>query len=134
MRRIKGYRRVAGGYEVIIAREGAYTDGSAAIETIVIAVDPTASREEIIDAIRTALRDPLRRLRGVDVDAPITETRALWERRAEAAFAAWQRWQLTADEAALRGLPAPAINALTNRENAAWDAYLAILTAWRSAT
>lgn len=134
MRRITGYRRVAGGYEVTIARDGAYTDGSAAIETIVITVEPTASREEIIDAIRTALRDPLRRLRGVDVDAPITETRAVWERRAEAAFATWQRWKLTAEEAAVRGLPAQAVTALTNRENAAWDAYLAILNAWRNAT
>lgn len=134
MRRITGYRRVAGGYEVTIARDGAYTDGGAAIETIVITVEPTATREEIIDAIRTALRDPLRRLRGVDVDAPITETRALWERRAERAYETWRRWKTTREEAQSRSLPAPAVTALTNRENAAWDAYLAILTAWRAAT
>lgn len=124
-----------GGYLVTIERTNARTDGSSVSRDVYVSAERVhgKTREEIIEAVQEASGDPLRRLRGVDLDAPLTETKAVWEQRAERVYAVWQRWQNTRIEAQTRAMPAPVITALTNREDAAWADYVVILTAWRNA-
>lgn len=71
----------------------------------------------------------IRRRRAQDDMQP---ARVRFERELEGRFADWQRWKITRQEAQSRGLPAAVINALTNREDAAWQDYGAALLEWRS--
>lgn len=71
----------------------------------------------------------IRRFRAPDEQQP-AKVRA--EREMEEHFGDWQRWKLTREEAQARSLPAAAITALTNRENAAWAAYAGAIQEWRT--
>ena len=51
----------------------------------------------------------------------------------EVRWSDWQRWKTTREEAQARGLAAPIVTALTNRENASWTAYAAAIAEWRTA-
>ena len=51
----------------------------------------------------------------------------------EVRWSDWQRWKTTREEAQARGLAAPIVTALTNRENASWSAYAAAIAEWRQA-
>lgn len=123
------------GYRVRVETLGAFTDGLPRLDDIHVPREALQgrTREERIAAIKDAVADRQRDLRNVDLDAPLTETKAVWERRAERAYAVWQRWQLTRIEAQARAMSAPVITALTNRENDAWSEYATILNAWRNA-
>lgn len=61
-------------------------------------------------------------------------TRAGFERGLlQARFDNWWRWKQTRLEASARGAGAQIVTALTAREDAAWQAYLQALQAWRAA-
>lgn len=51
----------------------------------------------------------------------------------EERYADWKRWQDTRIEAQARGLAAPVITALTNKEDSSWAAYAVAINEWRLA-
>ena len=70
----------------------------------------------------------IRRFRAPDEQQP---AKVRLERELEDAYADWQRWKATRIEAQARSLQAIIINALTNREDAAWTTYVAAIQSWR---
>jgi hypothetical protein len=124
-----------GGYWIDIEVPGAYTDGTSRIDRVFVAREDLRGRtlEERKQAILDALADdPLAGIAGREASAP-TQTRAIFERRMESLYADWQRWKNTRLEAQARALGVASMNALTNREDAAWAAYAAAILQWRSA-
>lgn len=135
-RKLHSIKHYANGIEIIIEVENAYTDGRSRLDRYVVPLSEIGSgtRQEVAAALRRIIRqhEGLRALRGLDVENE-PETKAVWEQRAIEAHATWQRWKTTREEAQARALPAAVRTALTNREDAAWQAYVQILNAWRQA-
>lgn len=71
----------------------------------------------------------VRRFRAPDDAQP---ARVRFERELEERYADWQRWRNTRLEAQTRGLAGNIINALTNRENSAWNDYTSAIQEWRN--
>lgn len=132
---IRDVQRTATGYKVIVETPAAYADGFARVDDVHLPREALQgkSREERIEAIRAAIADKHRDLRDVDLDLPITETKAIWESRMLARYERWQRWKVTREEAESRTLSAAIITALTTAEDAAWAAYAQAINAWRQA-
>ncbi len=120
-----------------VRAEGQLSDGSDRVEVVfiehVVQVQDDLGRELILyfdhdptDAeVLAALPDP----------PELTPTsKADFERGPLAdRFATWQRWRLTKAEAQARSAGSAIVNALQQREDAAWSAYLQALQAWRNA-
>lgn len=123
------------GYIVEVEVTAAYTDGSSRIDRVFVATSelrgktPEQKRQAILDALDD---DPMDGVAGVEVSAP-TVTKPILEDRMTGLYADWLRWKTTRTEAQARSLAAAVITALTNREDAAWAAYLASIQAWRTA-
>lgn len=133
--RIRRSEPAPGGYWIEVEVPQAYTNGDSRFDRVFVARDelrgrtPEERRQAILDALDD---DPLAGIAGQEVVAP-PETKAIFERRMESLYADWQRWKNTRIEAAARSLPAGAVAATTNREDAAWAAYAAALLRWRAA-
>jgi len=133
MSRITGYERAPGGWFVNLEIPNAYTDGTSRFERVFVARDdvPGNTADELLDAAHDALtNDPAAQAIGQDVTGA-TATKAVWEARLTKLYTRWQQWKAIRVEAQARSLPAAAVTALTNRENAAWSALLDALTEWR---
>lgn len=122
------------GWAIAVEVTNAYTDGSSRFDTVYVSRDdlrgrtPEERRQAIIDALDD---DPLTGIADQPATAP-TVTKAI-ETRMVAVYEDWQRWKNTRQEAQSRALPAAAVNALTNREDAAWGRYVTAIQAWRTA-
>jgi len=133
---IRGARAVAGGYQVEVEVTNAYTDGASRFDRVFVTLSemrgktPEQRRQAIVDALDV---DPLADgVKDAAASAPAV-TRDILEDRMEGLYADWQRWKNTRQEAQSRALPAGAVTALTNREDAAWAKYLTAIQEWRSA-
>jgi len=134
-RRVVGGEPVAGGWMVSVEVPNAYTDGTSRFERVFVSRDdvPGNTADELLDAAHDALtNDPAAQAIGQDV-TNTTATKVVWEARITKLYTRWQQWKTIRLEAQARSLPAAAVTALTNRENAAWSALLDALTAWRAA-
>ena len=133
--RVVNRDQVSGGWLIDIEVQNAFTDGTSRFERVFVSRDdvPGNTADELLDAAHDALtNDPAAQAIGQDVTAA-QATKAVWEARITKLFARWQMWKTIRVEAQARSLPAAAVTALTNRENAAWTALLDALTAWRAA-
>ena len=131
--RVANREQVPGGWMVDLEIPNAYTDGTSRFERVFVSRDdvPGNTADELLDAAHDALtNDPAAQAIGQDVTAA-QATKAGWEARITKLFARWQMWKAIRVEAQARSLPAAAVTALTNRENAAWTALLDALTEWR---
>jgi len=134
--RVANREQVPGGWMVDLEIPNAFTDGTSRFERVFVSRDdvPGNTADELLDAAHDALaNDPAAQAIGQDVTAA-QSTKAVWEARITPRYARWQMWKTIRVEAQARSLPAAAVTALTNRENAAWTALLDALTAWRQAT
>jgi len=122
---------VAGGWMFKIEVPNAYTDGSSRYDSVFVSAaelkgkSPDQAQQAILDAMEVP------DVRG-ELTAPAA-TKEILEDRMEARYEVWQRWKATKAEAVARSLPAAVVTALTNRENAAWAAYLDVIQQWRAA-
>ena len=131
--RVVNLDQAPGGWMVDLEIPNAYTDGTSRFERVFVSRDnvPGNTADELLDAAHDALtNDPAGQAIGQDVTAA-QATKAVWEARIGPRYARWQMWKTIRVEAQARALPAPAVTALTNRENAAWTALLDALTEWR---
>jgi hypothetical protein len=125
---------VPGGYMITVEVPAAYTNGASRFDRVFVAAaavrgkSPDQVRQAVLDA---AMEDPIGGVIG-EV-APPAETRETLEERMIARYETWQRWRNTRVEAEARGVAAPVVTALSGRENAAWNAYSALLLAWWNA-
>lgn len=128
-------RRAPGGWSVSVEVENAYTNGASRFDEVFVSDQAIAgkSREEVLQAVLDSLDDPFGGLRGADLSAAPTQTKAVLEARMVALYAVWVRWRDTRAEAQSRALAAPIITALQNREDAAWAAYASAINQWRLA-
>ena len=133
-------RRVPGGFMVSVEVPGAYVDVNGGLssrfdDVFVAEADWRGKsleekQQALLDAMADA--DEITAVAGQAVPGAPTQTKAIWETRAVARYSAWQMWKATRIEAQARSLPAGVITALTNRENQAWTAYMAVLDQWRT--
>ena len=123
-----------GGYMVTLEIPGAYTDGSSRFEKVFVPFEavrgktPAQKRQALFDAIA----DELGGFVGAEVSEP-PATKEILEDRMTAKYEEWQRWKTTRVEAQARSLPGNQVNALANKEDAVWAAYVALIQAWRAA-
>ena len=130
--RVANREQVPGGWMVDLEIPGAFTDGTSRFERVFVSRDdvPGNTADELLDAAHDALtNDPAAQAIGQDV-TNATATKTVWEARITKLYARWQMWKAIRVEAQARSLPAAAVTALTNRENAAWTALLDALTEW----
>ena len=130
--RVANREQVPGGWMVDLEIPNAFTDGTSRFERVFVSRDdvPGNTADELLDAAHDALtNDPAAQAIGQDV-TNATATKTVWEARITKLYARWQMWKAIRVEAQARSLPAAAVTALTNRENAAWTALLDALTEW----
>ena len=124
-----------GGAFIDVEVTNAYTDGRSRFDRVWVSRDelrgktPSERAQAIFDALDD---DLLEGVRDQPASAPAV-TKDILETRMQALYADWKRWKDTRQEAQTRALPAAAVNALTNREDAAWGRYVTAIQAWRSA-
>lgn len=79
------------------------------------------------------LYDPIANTFSVSPEPAATKAR-LEITKLPLSFEIWQLWKATRIEAQARGAAAALVTALTNREDAAWSAYVNDLQEWRQAS
>lgn len=131
------------GWLVVIEVPNAYTSGESRFDRVTIPYAKLDGKtaDQVRQAVHDALEDdPLAAVLGEAVAAP-TQTKAIYEDRAEATQARWAQWQWRIDHvtdypgwSALTAAQKTArLNALTQRRNAAAQADWDVLVAWFTA-
>lgn len=96
----------------------AFTDGSSRMERVFVPHDAVAGKSEgeALGALQEAMEDPLHRLRGADLDAPVPDPRPAWLSRLERAAARVADFELTRQVAVRARRP--------QEEIARWDSLI----------
>ena len=112
-----------------------YNDSTGELVSVTSVVDPQSLPPELAFAPLASRPDPeeVKWDSAARAFVPRTLSKTERESRLQDPCDAWLRWKTTLAEATTRGYPAAVITALANKTNAAWDAYVAAIEAWRNA-